>query len=258
MRWYKRDPDAALSGMAGLTLEERGLYNAILDAYYARDGRLPDDDWLLSRIVACNPRTVRKVKLALFQKQKLTIEDGHLVPNRGHKTLNEARTFSELQSNASRMKAEEAENRNDNNAPPQPSTTTSTTTSTKKEDIATVAVATHRVSDEDFNEFWRSYPKRFGSNPKAPALKLFRAAVKSGADPPAIIAGARAYASDPATKVGTEFVCQAVKWLRDRRWEDYTARNTDTASELEQHRLACLTHNGAGNGGKQAQIRPYP
>ena len=27
IRWYKRDPDAALNGMAVLTLEERGAYN---------------------------------------------------------------------------------------------------------------------------------------------------------------------------------------------------------------------------------------
>ena len=29
LRWYKRDPRAALSGMMELTLEERGAYNTI-------------------------------------------------------------------------------------------------------------------------------------------------------------------------------------------------------------------------------------
>ena len=36
LKWYKRDPDAALSGMFELTLEERGAYNTILDLIYSR------------------------------------------------------------------------------------------------------------------------------------------------------------------------------------------------------------------------------
>ena len=38
VKWYKRDPNAALTGMASLTLEERGAYNTILDLIYAHDG----------------------------------------------------------------------------------------------------------------------------------------------------------------------------------------------------------------------------
>src|SRR5262245_40593696 len=91
MHWYKRDPNAALAGMAELTNEECGFYNRIIDSYYARNGVLPDDDWLLSRIGNCPQRTVRRLKAALFQKQKLTIEEGNLVPNRGPSTLSEAK-----------------------------------------------------------------------------------------------------------------------------------------------------------------------
>jgi len=36
-RWYKRDPNAALEGMAVLTLEERGAYNTVLDLIYTHD-----------------------------------------------------------------------------------------------------------------------------------------------------------------------------------------------------------------------------
>ena len=93
MKWYKRDPNAALAGMAGLTLEECGAYNLVIDAYYARDGHLPDDDYLVSRILHCDPRCWRRLKLALFQKQKLTISGGNLIPNRGEDTLREAQSF---------------------------------------------------------------------------------------------------------------------------------------------------------------------
>jgi hypothetical protein len=84
------------------------------------------------------------------------------------------------------------------------------------------AVAPRRAAvEEAFEEFWKVYPKRKGANPKAPARKLFDAAVKSGADPKAIIAGAKRCAEQDHDKINTEFIPQAVKWLRDRRWEDY-------------------------------------
>lgn len=81
-----------------------------------------------------------------------------------------------------------------------------------------VASATRR---ERFEEFWKEYPKRRGDNPKNPARKLFEAAVKQGVDPDAILRGLRRAKEKNRDKIGTEFIPQAVKWLRDRRWEDY-------------------------------------
>lgn len=83
-----------------------------------------------------------------------------------------------------------------------------------------VAKATTPV-DETFEEFWKAYPSRKGDNPKAPARKLFSAFVKQGVDAQAIIAGVKAACARNREKIGTEFIPQAVKWLRDRRWEDY-------------------------------------
>ncbi len=93
---------------------------------------------------------------------------------------------------------------------------------TEKKVIRTVAKATRPAFGDDFEEFWKVYPKRHGANPKHAAAKLFSQAVKGGADPRAIIEGARRCAIADAGKVGTEFIPQAVKWLRDKRWEDYS------------------------------------
>lgn len=78
-----------------------------------------------------------------------------------------------------------------------------------------------RVETAKFEEFWREYPRRKGDNPKSPAFKAFEAAVRQGADPDAIISGVRRAKAKNADKIGTEFIPQAIKWLRDRRWEDY-------------------------------------
>jgi hypothetical protein len=96
----------------------------------------------------------------------------------------------------------------------------------EKKDIRAVALAT-RPSDDLFDEFWKVYPKRDGANPKEPARKRFRAAVRSGADPPAIIAAARRYADECRAKQQerTPYVAQAMTWLNQQRWGDYAASN---------------------------------
>lgn len=76
---------------------------------------------------------------------------------------------------------------------------------------------------EEFWEFWKAYPKRDGANPRRPAEKQFKAALKAGATPEEIIAGARACAARDRDKIGTPYIPQAVKWLRDQRWRDYAA-----------------------------------
>lgn len=83
--------------------------------------------------------------------------------------------------------------------------------------------ATRTSRTADFEDFWKVYPKRQGSNPKEHARKRFWAAAKSGADPAEIIRAAQAYAAQQQEigNVGTVFVAQAVTWLSQQRWKDY-------------------------------------
>lgn len=120
-----------------------------------------------------------------------------------------------------------------------PETEQNTETDSEQKDIWAVAKATRPKAEEYFEEFWVVYPRREGANPKAPAKKLFLAAVKAGDDPQAIIDGARRCAERDKDKIGTPYIPQAVKWLRDKRWQDYaTATNpTDIPPDIppEQH-----------------------
>lgn len=92
MRWYKRDPDAALAGMIGLTPEERGIYNTVIDLLYSRDGELPEDDRFFARACECRPQVWRRVRNSLLTKGKLYYrQDGKLTANR---VVNELQTAS--------------------------------------------------------------------------------------------------------------------------------------------------------------------
>lgn len=74
---------------------------------------------------------------------------------------------------------------------------------------------TPKITDADFEEFWKLYPKRAGSNPKGPALKLWKARVKAGHAPATILAGTQRYAAycKATGKIGTEYVKHARTFL---------------------------------------------
>lgn len=87
--------------------------------------------------------------------------------------------------------------------------------------VAMVANATDAKSR--FDEFWKTFPRRRGSNPKKPAEKKFDLLVAAGTDPSSIIFGAANYAAELCRdgKDRTQFVAQAITWLNQSRFEDY-------------------------------------
>ena len=76
IKWYKRDPEAALEGMRKLTLEQRGAYNTVLDLIYLRDGNLPDDDRFIAGWLDVDVRVWKRLRDGLITAGKLRIEDG--------------------------------------------------------------------------------------------------------------------------------------------------------------------------------------
>lgn len=79
-----------------------------------------------------------------------------------------------------------------------------------------------RPIDDWFDEFWSTYPKRDGGNPRKPAAEKFEKLVRKTFHPAAIIAGARAYAEACRRdgRYGTAYVKQATTWLNQHGWQD--------------------------------------
>ena len=110
-----------------------------------------------------------------------------------------------------RKSAESAEVENKKEIPPTPPKEKTTSISNEIEN--------YQARGDDFERFWRAYPRRIGSNPKDPARKAYAVAIKRGADPQQIISGAldyAAYRSDDDPK----FTKQAVTWLNQKGWAD--------------------------------------
>lgn len=94
-----------------------------------------------------------------------------------------------------------------------------------------------KTASSDFVEFWKLYPERDGSNPAEPAERAFKAAVSGGVAVADIMTGLRAFRVAEAKNIGTEFIPQAQKWLRDRRWKDYLK----SAATAEKAKAALAT-----------------
>lgn len=95
----------------------------------------------------------------------------------------------------------------------------------RRADIRTVANATRPARDQKFEEFRKAYPQRKGGNPWKPAKAQWDSALRAGASPEQIIAAVKAGAGYDRDKIGTEYIPQAQKWLKDRRFDDHEPSN---------------------------------
>ncbi|EFA8323141.1 phage replisome organizer, partial [Escherichia coli] len=74
-----------------------------------------------------------------------------------------------------------------------------------------------------FEQVWREYPLRAGANPKKSAFSAWKARLREGVSPEAMLDGVRRYARYLAAtgKTGTEFVQRATTFFGpDRNFEN--------------------------------------
>lgn len=76
-----------------------------------------------------------------------------------------------------------------------------------------------RVGDDDpgFTRFWETYPRKVG---KGHAKKAWAKALKDGADPEEIIAGAERFRLDPTRSRDPQYIAHPSTWLNGERWKD--------------------------------------
>jgi uncharacterized protein YdaU (DUF1376 family) len=87
LKWYKRDPHRAVVGMTGLTLEEVGAYNLLLDWMYIRDGKLLDDPRTICGYLHTKPQRWRRLRASLISKNKIYVLGGFLHNERTDREL---------------------------------------------------------------------------------------------------------------------------------------------------------------------------
>jgi uncharacterized protein YdaU (DUF1376 family) len=225
---------------------EHGAY-LLLIMHYWQTGSLPTEDKLLARIASMTPKQWKNARPVVKK-----FFDEEWTHSRIEKELTKAKTKYEQRALAGKRGGEaKAKNKQpDSNAsdPIENSQSGNVATSyqpqpqpqrrIEKKDIRVVASATH---PNFFDEFWKAYPRRKGANPKVPARKKFEAIVRSGTDSGEVIASAKKYAEEirSAGQERSIYVAQALTWLNQQRWKDYSTLDLDDSIAL-QHGLIRL------------------
>jgi uncharacterized protein YdaU (DUF1376 family) len=107
MKWYKREPDAALIGMRPLTDEQYRAYSVILDLLYSRDGEIPDDPNFICSYLPWNRQRWLRVRAELLALNKIIEESpGKLTNFRVKSEVLSAQKVSEKFASYSQKKQE--------------------------------------------------------------------------------------------------------------------------------------------------------
>lgn len=213
--------DAFIADTAHLTAEETGaLMMLMMCAWRRPECDLPDDDTLLQRWSRTDARRWSKVRDRVMSFWTRT--DGRWT----HEQLLRERDFvnhkRRSQSANAKAKWSKIKETGDATAEPKASQVDAPTPTPNITPYSPPKRGTVKP-DEDFEKFWSAYPSRGAhGSPRKPASEKFRAAVRRGVDPLAIIRGAEGYAAAMAGK-DPQFVAQAVTWLSQERWADQTA-----------------------------------
>lgn len=103
---------------------------------------------------------------------------------------------------------------------------------------AHAGIAEIQIPDR-FEEFWKAYPRHAGSKKKA--RLNWQRAIKGGADPEQIIAGAAAYAEWLAHHPDPPRLKHAEGWLTDERWESDLPPYPQAASPQQRYKTTAQT-----------------
>ena len=94
LRWYKRDPRAALIGMQSMTLEQIGAYNLILDLLYIHDGAIVDHPRQMCRWLGVSTARWQQLRTALIARNKIYVLGGNLRNERVDRELADAQRMA--------------------------------------------------------------------------------------------------------------------------------------------------------------------
>ena len=251
--FYRRDPMAALGGMIGLSLEERGVYNVVIDLLYSTWRPITDDRQFVAGWCGCAVQKLNPIINRLIEKQKLIRfeEDGiwylsdakfetERTAVKGKKTTaNSAPDEARSQGEVGRPKAEAEEK----SAGVEENCLVLATESEDKQSVTPIdkrreekireeppsplkggRPSVIKITKADVEAIWAITPKvsRERSGKKDLERALLGAAARGHASE-AVLRGIEAYfRSEQATKNGGEFAKGVHRVVEGDRWQSFT------------------------------------
>lgn len=225
LRWYKRDPTAALDGMMILTLEERGAYNTVLDLIYARDGAVPDDARFLAGCMGCDVRIWKRIRGRLIGLCKLYVDGDSLRNSRADaevlRGLHMVLSAAEAGRASARKRDGQFNQTNDIAQTPVERPFQLTTSTIRKKEPPIVPQGGRKSRpvlnghDQDFEAFWQAVPRKTG---RGQAERAYLKALKL-ATPTVLLGGIERYARERSA-ADPQFTKHPATWLNGKCWLD--------------------------------------
>ena len=100
---------------------------------------------------------------------------------------------------------------------------------------------------EEFETFWKNYPRRSGSNPKNQAYRAWRKATKV-VTPERLRSTLPGYFASLNGKAGTEYVLMAATYLNQKRYEEFLVDQNSEKKEKAKPKVPnCVRKKGLFN-----------
>lgn len=227
--FYKHDIPAWMNGTETLSDSAYRAYHVVVQLIMLNEGPITLTERGLSGRCNMTVKAFGRALAELVAAGKVTVEDGRIHNARAGRELESVMKNRENAGKGGKTRAIRAETQKNspdgapnplqtNDAPQAALETLPSLKEKRREESPIVPKGTDR-----FEEFKAAYPPRNVRFQATPARKRWLEALKRGADPDQIIAGAKSYAAEQARigKAGTEFVKTAEVWLRNSLWLDY-------------------------------------
>jgi uncharacterized protein YdaU (DUF1376 family) len=268
--WFKFNTADWITGVAGLSMGERGAYVSLIALMYDCGGPIKRDDRALARSCGAEARNFRRALEALIRRGKITEVDGFLFNGRTQKELDERHGRSAKASDAAKKRWRNPSQRvgfseSDSASPSHDDKNTSKNNDRKIQTHApsnatragariqkiesletSVSKETRASPSEPFDRFWSGYPHKVG---KPAAVKAF---AKLAPEVDAIIAGVERYI---ATKPPDRSWLNPATFLHQRRWEDQPAPTGAKPNGHGKRSLADAANDLAQRLGEQQRER---
>lgn len=235
--FYRRDPNKALSGMIGLSLEERGVYNTVLDMLYQTWRPLEDDRRYIANWCGCAVQKLNPIINRLLERGRLiTFEEGGrtYISDEAFETERKAvKGGAGTRSGRAQVgeKSGEVEGKSagvGRNSPllnhqSEQKQSVEALEKTREDKKDANASSVRSVPDDVFVIAWKAYPAlgRSRSKSQAKTKPIWRTAANAAGGEDRLLAALRRYLAEDQTHRGECGPPAFDRWLRDGRWEHW-------------------------------------
>jgi len=229
--FYKHDIPAWMDGTETLSDSAYRAYHVVVQLIMLNEGPIALNERGIAGRCNMTVKAFRRALAELVQAGKVTLEAGRIHNARADRELESVMKNRENAGKGGKTRAIRAETQKSipddvpkplkiNDADQASLENLSSLKEKRREDSPIVPKGTPL---DRFEEFRAAYPSRNVRFQATTARKRWLEALKRGADPENIIAGAKSYAAEQVRigKAGTEFVKTAEVWLRNQLWLDY-------------------------------------